>query len=83
MICGFAIIWGFPIVAASFSLDFAFLDWVLGPLMFASILYFGASYLLLVCPRCSRSIFKRKFGVRVFWPAKICGKCGTDLTEAP
>lgn len=33
------------------------------------------------CPTCSRSLFMRGIW-SVPWPARICGKCGTDLTVA-
>jgi uncharacterized membrane protein YccF (DUF307 family) len=38
--------------------------------------------LVLTCPNCGRSLFKRG-NLRAFpWPVKVCSKCGYDLTKA-
>ena len=83
IICGIGVIWGIPISANLVDMNFGEVMWIVGSLMMAWLLYFGISALLLACPRCGRSIFTRGYFLSVPWPAKTCGKCGTDLTERP
>lgn len=39
----------------------------------------GMGSLLLACPRCGKSPFMRGM-ISMPWPARICSRCGTDLT---
>jgi len=50
------------------------------PLAALWLLVGGIGSLILACPNCGKSLFMRGF-ISVPWPAKICGKCGHDLTN--
>ncbi|WP_230279659.1 hypothetical protein [Croceicoccus sp. Ery15] len=80
MLFGITIIWGMPIAATILGIEFGDITWIVFPLLVIWVIYFGVSSLLLACPKCGRSLFMRGYLLSVPWPAKTCGKCGTDLT---
>jgi hypothetical protein len=75
-----AIMWGIPVIAAIAGVTGAATLWVVFPLMVAWLLYFGVKSFMIGCPRCERSVFLRGLFLSVPWPARRCGKCGSDLT---
>ena len=81
MVAAFAIMWGVPIVLTALGATADRIMPVVLPLAIAWFLVGAIGSSLTMCPTCYRSLFRRKWGIGVFWPAKKCSKCGRDLTS--
>lgn len=76
----FAIMWGVPLTLSAFGASSQMMFAVVVPLALAWVLIGGIRSFLIACPTCGKSLFMRGF-VSVPWPAKRCGRCGSDLTK--
>ncbi|WP_144096499.1 hypothetical protein [Croceicoccus sediminis] len=80
IVSGIFIVWGIPLLAVAAGLaQSGWLDWIVMPLLVVWVVLFGIRSLLIRCPNCGKSIFRRGIW-SVFWPEKTCSRCGTDLT---
>lgn len=75
-----AIMWGVPIALTGFDWSSDNVMFFVMPLALAWFLVGAIGIFLIACPNCGRSVFIRRLGFGVPWPARTCSKCGRDLT---
>ena len=75
------IIWGIPLVLVWARLGTQMIVAVLVPLALGWVMIGGIWALLIRCPACGKSPFRRGF-ISTPIPERVCSKCGTDLTKA-